>query len=474
MSNIIGRKKEIDQLERILDSNNPEMVAVYGRRRVGKSFLISEFFKGNSDFIEIIGTKNTLKKIQIQRFLHSYGDLLSCDKQEKKISDWDQIFLLLKKYIDQNKYKKKIVIFFDEVPWLDTKNSHFLSALEYAWNKFFSKQNVKIIVCGSSASWMIKKIINNKAGLHNRLTAKIKLLPFNLQETKDYFNHRNITLEEKQIADLYMAIGGIPKYLSYVTPGHSVPQIIEQLFFDKEGPLHNEFEELYSSLFDNYKTHLKIVKTLSASATGLAQNDLIRKSKLSAGGSTVNTLRELEESGFLLSVPFYGQKKKDKRYRLVDEFTHFYIKWIGQKRLSPQKNSWVHQMNSMRYRIWAGYQFENICLKHTLQIKQKLGISGIYTEEFCWYNDKTQIDLLIDRADKTINLCEIKFHDSQIEKITELDSDLKNKLNEFKTSTKTKKLIIKTLISVYGTKTRQSFINHQVLLTDLFQPSGPR
>ncbi|MBF0316451.1 MAG: AAA family ATPase [Oligoflexia bacterium] len=469
---IIGRDQEKKILSQMLASHSPELLAIYGRRRVGKSFLVTEFFEEKAVFFEAIGAKYESKKAQLRRFLREIDQVFGGAGEDSIDNDWDGAFDLLVSKVNQTIEKnpdRKIVLFFDEIPWLDSKRSKFLSALEYVWNKNFCKQryqNVKIVICGSSASWMIKKVITNKAGLHNRLTAIIRLQPFSLQEVELFLQAKEIYFDRKQIVDLYMIFGGIPKYLDQIKRGQSIGEIVEHLLLNKDGYLYNEFDELYSSLFDDYKFHMDVIRELSQKMIGLSQSELINAGQLSGGGHAVSILRELEESGFIMSIPLHGNKKKGKLYRLVDEYSLFYLKWIADKKIP--KSSWAHRMNSQAYHIWSGYQYENLCFKHLYQIKSKLGIQGVFTEFSCWYDHTAQIDLLIERADKAIHLCEIKYYEDKIADPKSIAESFIKKARSFKAATQTKSLLIKTLISTYGLVTNSDKIDKNIVLDDLF------
>ncbi len=313
-----------------------------------------------------------------------------------------------------------LILFFDELPWLATPRSGFLEDLDHFWNRYMSEDNrVILIVCGSAASWMIRKIVHNKGGLHGRLTATIRLLPFDLKETEEYLNQRGLALNRKAIIDIYMAIGGIPKYLNYVQKGQSAIQIVGQLCFG--GPLADEFDELYASLFDRYQRHISTVKALAEHPGGMTKSQISSATRLSAGGGMNILLEELEQSGFVLAIRDFGKQKKDSRYILVDEFTLFHLKWVQratERSLGTNDAMfWMNLFNSPMGHAWAGYAFEIVCLKHLANIKRSFGISGVITSASSWlYKPKkgtsekgTQIDLIIDRADNVINLCEIKY-----------------------------------------------------------------
>lgn len=473
-NNIIGRDTEKKLLERLIQSDCPEFLALYGRRRVGKTYLISEFFEDKGLFLEITGSPEVSKELHLARFSTELSHTFSLKKSIDTFTDWESAFVSLIESIDDyhtNHPGEKVILFFDEVPWLDRDKSGFLSALDYCWNRYLSKVKynfVLTIICGSAASWMIKRIVNDKGGLHNRLTETIRLSPFSLSETKEYLASKNVNLENKQIVDIYMAFGGIPTYLSHINRGMSSSQIINELCFTKGRFLSEEFTRLYSSLFKNHHNHIKIIRALASSPKGLSREQLLINSNLSNGGESSVILQELKESGFISSYPAFKKKKRDSLYRLTDEYSLFYLKWIEPAMLaeSVDSNYWLRMSTHHSWLSWAGYAFENICLKHISQIKKSLGISGVLTTESQWeYRAEpgsgkkgAQIDLLIARADKTINLCEIKFCKEIFSISPEYAKKLKYKQTLFKEQTKSKDLLLTTMITTYGVKENHNYL----------------
>jgi uncharacterized protein len=373
-------------------------------------------------------------------------------------SSWSEAFYILSQHIERIKTKENCVIFLDEFPWMDTRKSDFLSAFEYFWNSWAVKQpKIVIVICGSAASWMIKNIVRNKGGLHNRITRRIRLLPFKLEEVELYLKSRSIILDRYQILQLYMVMGGIPYYLKSVKKGESTAQTIDHACFSKDGILTGEFELLYQSLFENPENHLAIVKALASNGKGMSRNQIIVSMDISSGGRTSTYLEELEESGFISSYVKFDNKQKDTLYRLTDEFSLFYLKFIRGKK---QINDGMWQKISLMptWRSWSGFAYENICLKHIVQIKKALGIAAVHTTSSAWNNvpgkgeQGAQIDLLIDRADHSISVCEMKFSESEFIITKGYSDELKRKLAVFKEKTKTRKTIFLSMITTYGVK----------------------
>lgn len=478
--NIIGRSTEIQNLAQLTQNSKPIFLAVYGRRRVGKTYLINEFFKDKGLFFSLTGVKNAKIATQLKNFSLEYSECFLQGKPVEPPKDWMEAFHQLWKEIKTK--KGKIIIFFDELPWLASKKSAFLEALDYFWNKFFSgKTNIIVIICGSSASWMIQKVISNKGGLHSRITHQIKLHPFSLLETKSFLEAQGIIYDLRQIVELYMAIGGIPKYLSYAQKGLSAAQNIQNMCFSREGFLISEFNKLYSSLFDHYEKHISIVRELAKVPYGLSYEELLKKTGLQSGGSTSHLLSELVESDFIGRISCFGKGVKDDVYQLMDEYSLFYLYWIHKAPLNSLKGVsstyWIKNHQKQSFKSWSGFAFEKICLQHIDKILQALGISGVNTTESTWSYQPShpsekgcQIDLVINRDDSCINLCEIKFYNDAIA-LTKSQVDVfDEKLKIFREKTGTKKTLFKTLITTYGLKENaySSSIDQVITLKELF------
>lgn len=357
------------------------------------------------------------------------------------------------------------MIFLDEFPWLDSPLSGFLNAFDHFWNSWATKQtNLVVVICGSAASWMIRNVVRNKEGLHNRLTRRIRLMPFNLWETEQFLQSQRIHLKRYQILQLYMMTGGIPHYLKELRRGESIEQMIDRLFFTTDGLLREEFENLYPALFDHPERHLEVIRALANKPSGLTRTQIIENCALQSGGSTTKMLEELLESGFIQSFIPFGKTVKDVIYKLIDEYTLFYLKFIENSKAAGE-GAWVNQSQSPAYRIWCGFAFENICLKHIAQIKKGLGISGVYTEQSLWRSGPSgidpgaQIDLLLDRADNCINLIEIKFTNSEFVIDKKYAEQLDTKKQAFASKTGTRKTLFITLLTSYGVKKNEYFYN---------------
>ena len=468
---MIGRKEEQTELQQIVESKQSEFVAVFGRRRVGKTFLIREFFNNKFAFYHT-GIANSTMAVQLNSFTKSLNDFGKITFP--KCRSWFEAFEDLEYLLKSSKAKGKKVVFIDEMPWMDTHKSGFVSALEWFWNSFASAQkDIILIVCGSASSWIMNKIIKNHGGLHNRVTQQIYLKPFNLAECEQLFATNGIVLNRHQILESYMIFGGIPYYLSLFQKRFGLSQNVDNLCFKDKGKLTDEFENLYASLFKNHDKHIAIVKALSKKAKGVSREEIIKNSKISDGGGLTRILEELETSGFIRRYNSFEKKGKNAIYQLVDFFTLFYFNFMINK---PENDEhfWTNFIENARHRAWSGYGFEQVCLAHLPQIKQKLSIAGVLTRTASWRSKEkenaTQIDLLIERNDKVINLCEMKYASEEFIIDKKYDEILRNKRGVFRAQTKTKNAIHITLITTYGAKHNEYWGNVQseVTMADLF------
>ena len=450
MSKIIGRNLEQALLKEAIDNDKSELIALYGRRRIGKTYLIREYFKTSIVF-EMSGLFGGSLKDQLETFSKELVKRTKRTELETAKS-WFQAFTMLESYLDKFKSESKKVIFIDEFPWIATPKSKFLMAFENFWNTYCTKRNdLIVVICGSAASYMVQKIIKNKGGLHNRITRKIRLLPFNLYETEAFLLKNGIKFTRYDVIQIYMTLGGVPHYLEKLSKGLSASQNIDKLCFSKDGVLNDEFNQLFASLFDDSERHMKLVKTLAKSNKGITRNELINQSKISSSGDFTSKLEELIESGFVTDYPYYQNKKQLTLYRLSDEYSRFYLKFIDNNK-NGGAGTWQKLYTTQSYLSWSGFAFETLCLKHIQQIKKALRIDAIYTTSSSWFNENAQVDLLIDRSDNVMQLCEMKFYNAVFTIDKSYYLNLKNKIAALQQHTKTRKNIFVTLITSYGIK----------------------
>ncbi|MDR0230831.1 MAG: AAA family ATPase [Dysgonamonadaceae bacterium] len=471
MAEIIGRETEIKRFTEYINSDKAELVAVYGRRRVGKTFLIKRFFNEKFDFY-LSGAENASKQQQLFNFtaaLNKYSG-----KENPIVKDWQNAFIQLEQYLRSVKTKGRKVIFIDELPWLDNAKSGFLSAFEYFWNTFASSQkDIFLIICGSATSWIMNKIIKNRGGLHNRVTRQILLESFTLNETEQFLKSKKMILSRFQIAECYMILGGIPYYLEQLEKPLSLSQNIDNLFFNKNATLQEEYSKLYSSLFKSPEKYMRIIEALAKKRKGLIRDEIVKFSNISNGGGLTTMLEELELCGFISINNNFSTKKNLQLYQLTDFYSLFYLHFVKGKR-KTNSDYWSSLIDSGEYKAWIGYSFELLCQTHISQIKRALSIGGVVSYTSGWRSkdaeNGAQIDFLIDRNDNVINLCEIKYSTKEFVITKNYDENLRNKRSAFIEETNTKKSVHITMVTTYGVKHNEYWNNIQseVLLDDLF------
>ena len=478
MANVlIGREKEQEILQKALLSDESEMVAVFGRRRVGKTYLIRSIFENQID-LEFTGVQNATLEEQMTTFFFLIKQYAKPSTKLTKPQTWLDAFLQLITVLDATKNtKKKRIIFFDELPWLATHRSGFLKAFGFFWNNWASKNNILVVICGSAASWMIQKIVKDKGGLHNRITRRIHLKPFSLAETEAFLQYKNLNLNHYHILLIYMIMGGIPHYLKEVERGKSAIQNIEDICFSADGLLNDEFSNLYAALFKNSDNHIAIIRALSQKWKGLTRSEIIKNSGLANGGGFTKVLDELLHSGFVTAYFPFGKKKKTMLYRLTDEYSLFFLHFIEPNKRNI-KGTWQALSQTAVFKSWSGYAFESVCLKHIEQIKNALKIGGIYSESsgFIFSGDEflpgIQIDLLIDRNDQVINICEMKFYQKEFTISKSYAAQLSRKMTVFREVTNTKKQIFLTMITTFDlleNKHSQGLVDNQLTMEILFR-----
>lgn len=475
---IIERKNELAQLERVFNSKKSEFVTVYGRRRVGKTYLLREFFlKRNCTFFHATGLQNGSLNMQLNKFAKSLSETFFDGAPIKTSETWGDAFNIL--HTQVAKTGDKVVIFLDELPWMATRKSDLLHEIDYYWNHYWSTtNNIILVVCGSSSSWLIKKIIYNKGGLHNRTTCQMRLLPFSLSETREYLKSNNIKLNDKHILNIYMALGGVPYYLNYIEPRLTSNENIQKIIFNQNAPLNNEFDLLFESLFENASVYVELLKIIAQKREGLTRGEIASIAKLSTNGGTLSErLNDLCAAGFAEKYIPWG-RRKGEYYKLIDEFCLFYLHWVY-----PMQNKrfasdyWVKQTQKAAYYAWSGFAFEALCSKHIDNIVHALKISSAETISSWRYIPRkhletgAQIDLVIDRADDAITICEIKYTSGMFVIDKSYADALKRKIEIFKSVTNTTKQIFLILICSDGLKKNKYYdelVSNYLSLNDLF------
>lgn len=473
---LIGRKAEKATFQHCLDSSESKLIAVYGRRRVGKTFLVRQFFQGKIRF-EVAGLHNGSLNDQLAHFtsvLSKYGWQEAAWHQP---ANWQQAFDMLERFMDTWNGKDKKVIFLDELPWFDTPKSKFLMAFENFWNAYCTKRtDIICVICGSAASWMTKKVLKNKGGLHNRVAERIRLAQFSLRETELFLHEKDIRWSRYDIAQAYFVTGGVPYYLDAVRKGEGVSQFIDRVCFGKDGLLHDEYQVLFSSLFDSSERHYQVVEALYSIKQGLTRNALIEKTQLLSGGALSQTLQELEESGFVTTAMPYGAKQTKGLYKLTDNFTIFYLKFM-RNASARTGNTWAGIAQSQSWISWSGLAFERLCFAHLPQIRRALKLEAIACTIAPWAKttDDTgaQIDMVIERADRIVHLCEIKFAKSDYTIDKANAQKMRNAIQLFASSgNNARKNIFLTLITPFGLTRNEYYhelVQSELTLDDLFE-----
>jgi hypothetical protein len=446
-----GRREQRKVLARLVGSDKSEFLAVYGRRRVGKTFLIRRFFQDAPvAYFEMVGQLEATLADHLRIFAEALSRAFYRGAPLDPPASWHAAFQALEKAVEslpRAPTRKKVVLFFDELPWLATHRSGLLRELEHFWNAWCTRRDdIVLVVCGSAASWMLEKLVHAKGGLHNRLTQTMRLDPFSLGEVKELLADRKLHLIDRQIVELSMVFGGIPHYLDHVARGESVAQVVDRTCFRRDGALVGELDRLFASLFGADPKYLAVVRALARKRVGLTRNDLLAAARLESGGGATTILRNLDEAGFTsTNVPF-GRTARDHIVRLSDPFTLFALEWM----MKRAPDSWQHARQSPSFYAWAGLAFESVCLQNVSAILHALGISGVRTQASSWMGPGAQIDLCIDRADDVISVCEIKFTEQPFVITKKYADDLRNKLAVFRAATKTKKQLQLVMVSASG------------------------
>ncbi len=452
---MIGRKKEVEKIQELLNSNRSEFLAVTGRRRVGKTYLIDSVLKDYYCF-SITGIQEGTLEMQLVNFSVKLSEYDKTNDYTKS-DDWQQAFLMLKNYLKTLTKEKKHVVFIDELPWIATSKSGFIQILAHFWNDYLSKEpHFILVICGSATSWITQKIINDRGGLHNRVTENIHLYPFTIAETRQFLQAKGLSFSNQDIAKIYMSLGGIPFYLENIRKGESFAVAIERLCFAPTGILHNEYNNLFQALFNNAEMHQQIVSVLAGRHYGLSHSEILQQIGISQpSGSYQRAIDDLLISDFIIENIAWGKKKRGSFFRLTDEFSNFYHRFIKSNR-KYTIGIWQQLSETQNYKIWAGYAFETLCHRHIETLKKVLGISAVYTEISSLNVPQTidyqgfQVDLIIDRKDNCINLCEVKFHNAPYAITKEEYQSLIERRQRFITFTGTKKQVFWTFISNQG------------------------
>jgi AAA+ ATPase superfamily predicted ATPase len=463
MSYIVGREEEKTLLKKYYQSNQSELVVIYGRMRVGKTYLIDNYFEDNF-FLKATGMLDVSTKEQIKSFLNSMNSTKEC-------KDWFGIFEILTNLIKSSGSNKKKVIFLDEISWFARKNSYFLPAFEHFWNHFcVTREDILILICGSATSWIINNLFGSVGGMYNRITGKMEISPFTLHETEEYLKYRETSYPKMDILDLYMILGGVPYYYNFLDKNLSVPQNIDKLFFERTASLRNEFDFIFKSLFESSDKYKIVIETISSKSEGVSRDEISQISKIPTSGRLTAILTNLERSSIIRSYTVFPNKSKGKIYQLIDHFMLFCTSYISNQKIE-ESNYWSRNVNSSLTNSWKEYSFEMVCFNHLDEIKAKLGILGVYCELFTWRTSKVQIDLLIYRNDRIIDLLEIKYTSGLYSLTLDEYNSISKKKMEFYRVLSKNVTIHTVLITTLGSSKNSylNSINYELTLEDLFK-----
>ncbi len=474
---MIGRKKEIHILEELYSGNKAEFVAIYGRRRIGKTYLVDEVFRDRITFrhaglspVEMNNSAKSPLKSQLEAFYYSL--ILAGMKKSKCPKDWLEAFFMLESYLQSIDRGERMLIFLDELPWMDTSKSGFITAFESFWNSWACNKNIMLIVCGSANSWIMNELINNHGGLYGRVTHEIKLEPFSLKECEECLKDKHIEYSRYDIVQTYMIFGGIPYYLNYLNRNLSLAANVDELFFGKNALLKIEYDRLFASVFKNAEMAKRIVELLSTKNIGYTRKEISEKIKVSNSGEFGKLLNSLIVSDFVVSYVPFGEGKRNEKYKLVDPFCLFYLKFVKNSE-TINESFWSNNVNSQSIVSWRGFAFENVCFNHIKQIKEGLGISGVVSKQSAWIDqeDGVQIDLIIERKDNIVNMCEIKFYSDVFKVDKNYDMLLRKRVSVLSNHLLKKCAIHNTLITTYGIKDNEYkwTFNSVITMDDLFR-----
>lgn len=477
---IIGREYEFELLQNAVESHESELIIIYGRRRVGKTYLVNEFFHNTYSF-KLTGVYKKDTRTQLERFAAAMEDYSA--ESTKVPSDWYCAFDQLKAYLRRLPSSERKVVFIDEMPWLDTPSSDFVPAFEAFWNGWAAAEHdILLIACGSATSWMTDKLLGDQGGLFNRSGARMFIRPFTLHETEEYLLSRGFDWSRYDIAECYMIMGGIPFYLKQLNPRWTYTQNIDNIFFREKGLLWDEFDHLYKTLFTQPENYMLVVETLARKRMGLTRKEIVAATRLHDNGQLTTILHNLEANELVRPYAYFGNKKRDTVYQLCDFYSMFYFSYVRDY-YGRDPHFWTNSIDHPSRRAWAGYTFELLCLAHIAQIRRAIGISAVLCDVSTWFSKKSadsaasgaqrrgaQIDLLIDRRDRVINVCEMKFSINPFTIDADYDAALRNKLETFREEAGTRKSLQLTMVTTYGVK-RGKYSNRvqsEVVLDDLF------
>ena len=446
-------------MEKLYRSDRPEFVAIYGRRRVGKTFLIKQALKGRITFqhtgVSPVDQEKGKSRMKIQLESFHYSLLNHGLEGYTTPKSWMEAFFQLEQLLTKLDDGSRQVVFIDELPWMDTPRSGFLPAFESFWNGWCSgRDNMMLVVCGSATSWILGNLSRSRGGLYGRLTDEIKLSPFTLKECEEYFAHEGIALSRYDIVQAYMVFGGIPYYISHFQKGQSLEGNIDKILFGRTPRLKDEFDRLFNAIFGNPEDCKKIIRLLATRHGGFTREEIAKATGLPLGGGLTDTLNALTESDFVQRYVPYGKSGKSEHYKLIDNFCLFWLKYVEPN--TADASFMTDNLTSDIMKGWRGVAFEEVCWQHIAQIKRALEIGGVKSSLSAWNvkgddeQEGVQIDLLIIRDDNVVNLCEMKFAGDAYTIEKDEEFKLRRRIETLKGTLSRKQTVHLTLITTYG------------------------
>lgn len=480
MAKIIGRKTEQQQLERLMNSKEAEFLVVYGRRRVGKTFLIRNYFKDQFSFYHTALSPLELedKDLLSAQLANFTSSLRRYGAEVKEVpKTWLEAFDILIDLLKDKPSSEKVIVFMDEMPWLDTPKSGFITAFEHFWNGWAAGQdNLLLVACGSATTWIVDKLLSNKGGLYNRVTREMHLAPFTLRECEEYYQEHDVVMDRYDQVQCYMAIGGIPYYMSFIDPGYSLAQNLDRLFFTKNGRLTLEFGRLFGSIFSSPEPYKQIIRLLANYREGLKREDIAKQMNMTSGGTLSKLLEALVISDFVTRYQYFGKSKREVYYKLTDFYSLFYIRFVEKQR-KMKVDYWQNSQLAPSVTAWRGLAFEDVCMVHINQIRQALGILGVQAEFSPWHyvgegkKSGAQIDLLINRSDRIVNICEMKFCVNTYRMDKAAEANMRNKIQAVMDTVRGRRAIHPVIVTTYGLVKNEysGKIQNVVTMDDLFE-----
>lgn len=470
MKRFVGRELELKKLRAIGEADEPSIVVVYGRRRVGKTELLEQAFR-HRNILKFEGIEGLSEKDQYANAMRQLAKYVGEDLLTKvQITSWSEFFDLVARYTKEGTW----TIYLEELQWLANYESKLLSELKYAWdNQFRRNPKLLLILCGSAPSFMLEKVVHSKA-LYNRSQHEIHLQELSISETKLFLKNRS----DREIFNAYLSVGGIPEYLKWVDKESSVFQGLCTHAFTSGSFFSREFEKIFTSSLANNKHYREIIETLSR-CKFLSREELAEKLKLTSGGTLSILLTDLEKCGFISKYCPYNLSNSSNviRYAIADNYLHFYFNFIRpiQSKIENGDYNEVPQsaIKMDSYAKWLGFAFERWCRKYSRVIAKILGFSGVQYRSGAYFSRATnkkdpgyQIDLVFDRADKVYTICEMKYLQSPAG--IKVIGDMERKLSFF--PNKGKNTIHKVLICNEGADTavlNRVYFDHVITYKDL-------